>query len=112
MRIILILAALLSGIVHADDNRMAWTATALLVADWGQTRHISRSNDFHERNPLLGRNPSTGTVDRYFTGVIIGTWAIHKFMPKPWNKRIVLGITVMQAGVVAHNASIGVRMEF
>ena len=86
--------------------------TALLVLDWGQTRYIARSDQYHEVNPLLGRNPSTGDVDKYFAGSILLYNAMAYYLPPKWSKRLSYFVGGMEVIVVGNNARIGVKLQF
>ena len=103
-----------SPVEAADDRGRALpvAATALLIADWSQTRDIARRADIKEMNPILGPDPAMGEVNRYFMTSIALTWAAWYYLPEPWNDRVMVGVIVIQSGTVARNASIGVRFRF
>jgi len=87
---LLLLAACVS-IARADDWSTADTVrqgalTALLVADWAQTRWIVKNpGDVHERNLILGPHPSTGQVNNYFAMVAVGHAAVSYTLPRDWS---------------------------
>ena len=111
----------------------------LSVADWAQTRYISRNpartvheaqwiknpdgstwgyvmiprqEGFEERNPLLGKAPSTRKVDVYFLLNIAGHVAIARWLSPP-NRRAFQMLTIgWEASFVAGNARIGVKMRW
>ena len=117
-----------AGGVHADDWSRADTArqaavTALLVADWGQTRWIARHNgktqpdnfppSAGETNPFLGRYPTTGKVNNYFAASIISHAAISYLLPSgAWRQGWQYTGIIVEISVVLHNRSVGIRMEF
>lgn len=96
----------------AQSAKAAALAT-LTVADWAQTRTIARHPDqWHETNPLLGRHPSVGEVDRYFIGAsLIGAAALHA-MPTRWRDyALTAGITI-EALCVGNNLRLGIGIRF
>lgn len=94
-----------------DTYRHA-TLTGLMVIDWQQTREIAENPDkYWEINPLVGKHPSVGKVDRYFvsswlikTGV---AWAFPKYRTK-W-QWFCIGVS---ASLVGHNFRIGLKGEW
>ena len=118
MRIIaLFTLLLLTAAPAAADNwtpaekRWAAAAATLHLIDWGQTRYIARSDRFYERNPILGRHPSSGRVDRYFLATAIGVGLAAHYMPR-YRGAILKTYVVVQGLNVARNFRIGVRIEF
>jgi hypothetical protein len=78
-----------------------------------QTRDIARNPDrFYESNPVLGRHPSLSAVNAYFAAGILAHTAVAMALPPGWREPWQYMTIVFQAGVVAHNASIGVEMGF
>lgn len=117
MRSIVLALALLALPAQAREwtgEEIGWGAAAAAVrlADWAQTRNIVRNPDrFREVNPLIGEHPSFGRVDGAF---IIGSallFGAAHYWPQ-YRKQILQWYVVVGAGVVARNASIGVRMTF
>jgi hypothetical protein len=97
---------------RGDLNReLAYTA--LHLVDWGQTLNIARNPDrFHERNPILGRHPSPGQVNRYMAASLAAHWLIARAL-KPKARKIFQGVTlVIKSGFVAGNYSVGLRVDF
>lgn len=96
------------------NEELGWGAAAAAVrlADWAQTRNIVRNPDrFREVNPIIGEHPSMGRVDGVFIlGSALLFAAAHYF---PEYRRSILQVyVVIGSGVVARNASIGVKMSF
>lgn len=117
MKAVLLALALLAMPAHAHDwtaPEKGWAAAwlATRAADWAQTRHIARHPDrFRERNPMLGAHPSLGAVNRHFLfTTAAGLLAAH-YLPT-YRKGMLQVWFAVGAGYVAHNASIGIRMEF
>jgi hypothetical protein len=110
-------------------------ATVLLMAtDWSQTSWMMRQsraedaarqgsgldNDRHakpmagrnEANPLLDDHPSQGRINTYFVATIAAHTVIARLLPKPYRRVWQAIYIVTEAGFVAHNFSIGARVEF
>lgn len=86
--------------------------SALIIADWAQTRDIARRLDRHEMNLILGRNPSINKVNKYFAlSLIAYNIAAYNLNPK-WSRRLSISVGVMQGAVIANNLSLGVKFDF
>jgi hypothetical protein len=86
---------------------------AVLAADWLQTREISRNPDrFYETNPVLGRHPSLSAVNAYFAAGLLAHTAVAMALPPPWRGPWQYLTFAFEAGVVAHNASLGIGFGF
>ncbi len=95
------------------DIGLGITATALLMADLGQTHCIADNpQQFRERNPIMGSHPSRGKVDAYFAGSAIGLLAVAHFLPLKWRKVWLTGWIILEAGTVIANQSIGIGIRF
>lgn len=132
---VLTLLLLLPSLCFADD----WTRedsyrqaalTALLIADWGQTRWIvkhpqnqiqscasqvpcSRAYESRsESNHLLGEHPSIGKVNNYFSAFAVGHAAISYLMPPAWRQGWQYIFIGTEFDAVLGNRSMGVKMEF
>ena len=95
------------------DTAYQLTFTALTLADWGQTRHTAQNPDkFYEKNPILGKHPSTGKVDLYFASCILGHSIISYLLPeKP--RRIWQNFWIaIESYCVISNNTIGVKIDF
>lgn len=86
--------------------------TTLTVVDWGQTRYISKSDDFYELNPLLGKNPSRDEVDKHFLIAITAHAVISYLLPRDYRKVWQYIFIGTEGAVVTRNHAIGVRMDF
>lgn len=95
-----------------DDSTREAMYLTLHVIDWGQTRDIVQRDDIFETNPILGADPTTSDVNRYFilTGLLhVGvSYALPSKYRKYW-QNITIGV---QAAVVGHNAQLGLNVEF
>jgi len=119
MKYLLALLMLFSSAAHADfdswsttDKSLFAAHTALLVADWGQSRYISQHPDqYVENNAILGPRPSQRSVDLFFLTQLVGSYYLLDYAK---NERfsILVGFTVVRAAAVQHNASIGIKMGF
>ena len=119
MKYILTLLMLFSGAAHADfdswsttDKSLFAAHTALTIADWGQTRDITRRPDeYHETNMFLGQHPSKQKVDLFFVASLVGTYYLFDYS-KNYRTEILLGFTAGRLAAVKHNADIGLRVRF
>lgn len=96
-----------------DQLRMGAALAAVTVVDWAQTRYIADNPDrFHETNPIMGRHPSIGRVDRYFaTSVLVGAVVLDA-LPSEYRDYALKAGLVLEVLVVSNNARIGVGVKF
>lgn len=88
----------------------AATATAL---DWAQTRYIAQHpQTYYETNPLLGRHPTVGDVNRYFVGSFILGGAIANYLNDRHRRWFLGAVTFIEIGFIGHNRSIGIGFSF
>jgi hypothetical protein len=106
MKTIVLVLVLVSGCSFKNLNRATLAAsTASLACDWGQTRSAA-SNHWkgrYEANPIMGMNPSTGTVDVYFASTIAINAAIWYLMPEKLKSLLPVGVIGVQANTIAGN---------
>lgn len=112
------LLLLLAAPCHAQE----WTTTdtayeaaylVLHTADWSQTRYISKHCDqFEEGNGILGDCPSVGRVDCYFLATGLLHIGVAHILPPDWRRGFQLVTISVEAGAVAHNYKLGIRMAF
>ncbi len=116
----LILALLLvSSSVFAQPREWTteektWAAAWLAVraADWAQTREIARNPDrYWEVNPLIGRHPTLGQVNRFFVvSTALGLAAGH-YLPE-YRKSMYQFWFAIEGAAVLHNLRVGVNIRF
>ena len=96
----------------ADTYRQSGVV-ALMGIDWAQTRKIAQNPDkYSEMNPVLGSHPSTEKVDAYFLTCAAAHTVVSMVLPPEYRvlwQYIWIGL---EAGTVAHNASIGLGVGF
>lgn len=93
----------------------AWQAsyTAVLAADCAQTRWgASHPREFEEGNKLIGPHPSKGKIDNICLAVALGHFGISYALPPKYRRFWQFSSIVVEATVVFHNASLGLKMEF
>lgn len=95
-----------------EDQQRQLALTALRVIDWGQTLDIIESPDVHERNLLLGENPSRGKVNTYMSALIVGEWALAKHFSPQNRKKYQWVMIAVESLVVISNHRLGVRINF
>lgn len=104
-----------------------WTETQQVLAatyltahtiDWAQTRHLSRSTTggkhnkgYEEKNPALGRKPSSGKTDAYFILTPLIGYFVLDALPQ-YRTGILAVANVLEVGVVAHNFRIGIKAKW
>lgn len=97
----------------ADQRTQASVLAGLLIADWAQTRQISRHpNRWSEQNPVIGSHPSTRRVDTYFISSIAIGYLLLDAMPSEYRNAAINAGIVLEAGVVGHNLNLGLGINF
>lgn len=95
-----------------QDKALFTASTALLAADWAQTRSIAKQPErFYEKNPLLGRHPSVRRVNNYFAGAILLNYFITDALRGDVRTAWQVGVIVVEGTVVTRNYGIGIRMN-
>jgi hypothetical protein len=94
------------------DIALGVASAALHIADWSQTRVISKNPDrWYETNRFLGANPSLSEVNAYFLAYGAATAALAHFFPE--YRRVILAVHIgMHAQGVASNYSIGIKVNW
>jgi hypothetical protein len=115
-----ILLFLLCFSAHADDWVPAdWSSGdttrqtgyyVLHVIDWAQTRYIAANPIYWEKNTLIGS--SLGDINAYFIGTGLFHYAISAYLPPDYRRRWQWFTIGLEAGVVASNLRIGVKLKF
>ena len=84
----------------------------LHTIDWRQTRYGTKHPEqFAENNPILGKYPSLKRVDTYFAATaLLHVGAVH-LMPEKWRPAFQYFWIVVEAGYVANNYRIGVKVD-
>lgn len=97
----------------SDDTAWEVTYATLHIIDWGQTRHIAKNPElFHENNPILGKHPSVGKVNTFLALTLAGHVAVARLLPKKARRVWQVVWIGVEASCVAHNASIGIKIDF
>lgn len=123
---VLTLLLLLPSLCLADD----WTRedsyrqaalTALLVADWAQTRWAIKQNEkgcarscqiYEEGNPILGKHPNLGKTNNLIAASIVGHAAVAYILPHKWREGWQYVWIGIEANAVNRNQSVGIKMAF
>jgi hypothetical protein len=96
----------------ADTAREA-VYLGLHVADWGQTLQIAEHPDrYSEANPILGRKPTRGRINRYFAATAIGHAAVSYLLPRPYREAWQYVTIGFEGATVLQNARLGVSFGF
>jgi hypothetical protein len=78
--------------------------------DYRQTSDISEPH--YEQNPLLGKHPSQGKIDKYFAVSAIGHFGASELLPLRYRNGwqwLTIGIS---GAIVYHNYKIGLKVNF
>lgn len=95
------------------DQVLFSASSALLVADWAQTRHTARNPHlFYEKNPILGRHPSLGRVNAYFVTALVANYFLTDALSPKWRTAYQAGLIGLEVYVIGNNKRIGVKMDF
>lgn len=86
--------------------------SALILADWAQTRDIVSSPIHRESNIFLRHTSDLNQVNTYFVGALLGNALVYSALPSKKSKKIwCYAVTIIQSGYVANNYTIGVRFK-
>lgn len=119
-KLLALVLVLFSTLTWADnrswsDEEKAWgyTALALTVADWAQTRDLTRrySEGYYERNPVLGKYPSQGRVDTHFVIGGLLTYLIADNLDE-YRKPFLQTMSVIELICVGNNIGLGLKVRF
>lgn len=117
----IVLASLVAMTIH-DCQAAEWdnidralftSHVALQVTDALQTNYVRQHQDqFAETNSLYGNPPNMGLVIGVKALLIGGSYWLVRDMSSYDRKLVLSVLNVIEVGIVARNASIGVRVGF
>lgn len=85
----------------------------LQVIDYGQTLNIARNPEaFREVNPILGDHPSVSAVTRYTMASMAIKNVVFFSLPEKYRYYWAGAQIGISASLVAHNTSIGLKVDF
>lgn len=67
---------------------------------------------YYETNPIIGRHPSRGRVNRWFIASHVVNTGIVLALPKKWGWGYAVAVTVFETGYVMRNKAIGLQVKF
>lgn len=86
------------------------------AVDWSQTLGIEEANErglhLHEMNPILGRHPSRGQINRYFAASLLAHVVVARLLPQRMREAFQYLSIGFELEVTAHNAKMGCRITF
>lgn len=94
---------------NTTDYVMLGASSTLLVLDWAQTRDLVRSENYRERNPILGEHPNVGDVDKYFATALLLNAGIAYLLPQTPRRLFLGAVILVETGTVIQNYRIGLR---
>ncbi len=104
---------LLFSLAGCSTAQLRTTSNALLVADWAQTRYIAAHPDqYRELNPTIGEHPSTGTVNTHFVTALAINNAVFYALNEEHSRWWSMAIIGLEGTMVAHNAAIGIKLNW
>ena len=84
----------------------------LSAVDWHQTREIAAHPcAYYETNAILGRHPDAGMVNRHFIETEAAVLISAAVLPE-YRTTILGASAAIEAGFVAHNYHIGLKVAF
>ncbi len=100
----IILLAALSGCFSPSQRTdvLAFTSTALIAADWAQTRGIAAN--CRESNPFIGECGQRVPVDLWFPLGMAANLLVGYALGEVWGQVWFGAVTGAQASTVVHNA--------
>jgi hypothetical protein len=89
-----------------------WEAGYLtsLTIDCLQARDMNPK--YKERNPLLGTNPSRGTIDNACALSAVGHMGISYLLPESWRRPWQVSTILVEVIVVRHQYQIGLKLNW
>lgn len=96
-----------------DQVIMQGIVSSLNVIDWGQTLDITeRHDEYYEINPMLGKHPDRGEVNRYFACSMVLKVLITHLLPSKYRAYWLGGNILISGYLVDHNYRVGLRVNF
>ena len=95
----------------AADTRREVAYDALLLVDARQTVWASE-HGWSESNPLLGRHPGRGAIERHFVEAAALHAVVSALLPALYRRHWQWGSLAVEAFAVGRNAWLGVQLRF
>ena len=101
----------------ATDTMLELGYVAVALADALQTADIKNHPEIVETNPVLvamaGENPSDAATAVYFSSAVVLHAAVSYMLPRgKWRTLWQSGTLAINGGIVANNASLGLRVRY
>ena len=95
-----------------NEKLLGVAAGVLLAADWTLSKDMSRHYDqYHEMNPLLGKNPSVGRLNSHMLLTIPLVYFAADNAEK-YRKEVLSTVILLESVNVGHMLSIGLHFQF
>lgn len=96
-----------------QDMWLAASSTALIAADWAQTRYIVKHPEFTEQwSPILPEHPTINQVNANFAIGMALNLLIGDAVGSEWRSAWFGGVSVVEGVTVAHNLHLGIQVKF
>lgn len=118
--IIIIILCLTPALAQAEpftwdklNTQLHIPLTLVIIADMQQTLQIAHEpKRYYERNPMLNGNLSEDRVYKHFIISYALTTLMVYALPEKWSHGFQVGVIGTEAGIVAKNLTIGLRIGF
>lgn len=95
-----------------ENDTLFILSNVLIVTDWVTTHELVIHQDYHERNIILGKHPSTSSVNTYFVGAIVTNYLLYRFLPKDFAKTYLSIVIIIETASVGVNTSHFVSLSY
>ena len=112
MSIILFPASAIAGDWSVEDTQRELLYSAIVAIDIEQTKSAITSQEFIEKNVLLGEQPTNDRLTKYGVSVVVGHALVSYLLPaesRYWFQKLTI---FLHATVLPKNHMIGARIEF
>lgn len=96
----------------APERGLLLAVNVLSVVDLAQTREIVANPQWHETNPILGRDPTNGEVTAYFLSRAALQYVVADALPSGWRAAYLALELVVSVDTVYGNHKLGINMRF
>ena len=113
--IYIIILLLLTGCagVSKSELKKQWAYTALVVADWSQTKKIDSTPGIAEVNPFFGSpHPSQSKINTLIPLGLLAGWVGLYVLPKEWRVSYQASLITAESYAILNNYQHGLQVGF